>query len=207
MNASRLEAFSDGVFAIAATLLVLELKVPHVAGTDLAAAVLGQWPAYIAYLVSFLTIGIIWVNHHALFAHVKRVDRTLLFLNLALLMAASAIPFPTALVGEYALDPEAAPIAAAVYGVVAVLMSIAFSAVWLHVTRGTRLLGGNLDPRRARREGALFSIGLLAYGAGVGLAFIAPTASLVLYGLIAVFYIFPWLPPAQAVEPGAAALA
>ena len=197
MSTSRLEAFSDGVFAIAATLLVLDLKVPQGAGADLLGAVLRQWPAYLGYLVSFLTIGIIWVNHHALFAHVRQVDRTLLFLNLALLMAASAIPFPTSLVGEYALDPAGAPVAAAAYGVVAVLMSLAFSGVWWHVTRDKRLLTTKLDPARARREGALFSAGLVLYLLGVGVAFVAPTVSLLLYAGVAVFYVFPWLPEAK----------
>ena len=85
MTSARLEAFSDGVLSIAATLLVLELHVPD-AGPDLAAALLAQWPAYAAYVVSFATIGIIWVNHHGLFVHVRQVDRTLLFVNLLLLM-------------------------------------------------------------------------------------------------------------------------
>src|SRR5205085_2423787 len=94
MGTARLEAFSDGVLAIAATLLVLELRVPE-AGGDLAAALASQWPSYVVYVVSFLTIGIIWVNHHSLLAHVRRVDRPLLFLNLWLLLTISLIPFPT----------------------------------------------------------------------------------------------------------------
>jgi uncharacterized membrane protein len=100
VSSARLEAFSDGVLAIAATLLVLELHVPD-AGQDLGAALLAQWPSYAAYAVSFATIGIIWVNHHALFVHVRQVDRTLLFLNLLLLMVVSLIPFPTAILGRF----------------------------------------------------------------------------------------------------------
>src|SRR5215470_9469621 len=98
VSAGRLEAFSDGVLSIAATLLVLELHVPE-SGDNLGAALLAQWPSYAAYVVSFITIGIIWVNHHQLFALVRRVDRTLLFLNLALLMVVSVLPFPTAILG------------------------------------------------------------------------------------------------------------
>ncbi len=191
---ARLEAFSDGVLAIAATLLVLELHVPDV-GQDLGTALLAQWPSYAAYVVSFATIGIIWVNHHELFVHVRRVDRTLLFLNLALLLVVSLIPFPTAILGRFvvAADPDS-HIAAAVYGGLMILMSIAFTVLWRHVTKDARLLGEHLEPRRARQESALFSVGLLAYAVGVGLAFISAPMSLLVYGLVALFYVFPWLP-------------
>ena len=101
VSSGRLEAFSDGVFSIAATLLVLELRVPPDAAGGLGPALLAEWPSYASYVVSFLTIGIILVNHHALFANVRRVDRRLLFLNLLLLLSVSTIPFPTAIVGRY----------------------------------------------------------------------------------------------------------
>lgn len=195
MSSARLEAFSDGVLAIAATLLVLELRVPD-AGTDLGSALLAQWPSYAAYVVSFGTIGIIWVNHHNLFAHVRQVDRMLLFLNLGLLMVVSLIPFPTAILGRFVTTSNDSHVAAAFYGVVMILMSVAFTALWRHVTRDARLLGGHLDPRRARKESALFSIGLLGYIAGVALAFVSAPLSLLVYGLVAVFYVFPWLPEA-----------
>src|ERR1041385_8087175 len=96
MSTGRLEAFSDGVFSIAATLLVLELHVPDI-GSGLGQALLAQWPSYLTYVTSFATIGIIWVNHHSLFEHVRQVDRPLLFLNLLLLITGSLIPFPTSL--------------------------------------------------------------------------------------------------------------
>src|SRR5256885_10502821 len=99
MRTTRLEAFSDGVFAIAATLLVLELRVPPDT-TDLVGALLRLWPAYAAYLVSFLTIGIIWVNHHTLLEHCTRVDRRFPYLHLFLLIALGICPFATALVGH-----------------------------------------------------------------------------------------------------------
>jgi uncharacterized membrane protein len=104
-SSRRLEAFSDGVFAIAITLLVLDLAVPpreHAPdGESLASALGHQWPSYFAYLVSFLVIGIIWVNHHAVFDRVRLVDRPVMFVNLALLLVVSAIPFPTHLLAEY----------------------------------------------------------------------------------------------------------
>ena len=99
METTRAEAFSDGVFAIAITLLVLDLRVPD-PGHLTTAALLGAWPHYFAYVVSFLTIGIMWMNHHTIMGHVARVDRPLLVINLLLLMGVVAIPFPTALVAE-----------------------------------------------------------------------------------------------------------
>src|SRR5579883_2275203 len=116
MTTGRLEAFSDGVFAVAITLLIFNVQVPHVEDAAVGRALLAQWPAYASYVVSFLTIGIIWVNHHGLFTRVQRIDRVLLFLNLALLMVVAFLPFPTALLGEYILGQQASRIAALVYG-------------------------------------------------------------------------------------------
>ena len=107
---SRVEAFSDGVLAIAITLLVLEIRPPDVpSGSTLAKELLHLWPKYAVFAVSFITIGIMWVNHHALFQGIASVDRSLLFVNLLLLMAISFVPFPTAVLGDYlriALDPR-----------------------------------------------------------------------------------------------------
>ena len=191
MRTSRLETFSDGVFAIAATLLVLELRVP---ATDLGGALLRLWPAYAAYLVSFLTIGIIWVNHHTLLEHCKRVDRRFLYLNLMLLIAVGIVPFPTALVGQYILSEHGATAALIVYGLGAVLIAIAFTGVFLYATHDQRLVGDAAAPRRIRQEGRLFPIGLAAYTIGIALAFVAPVASLAVYGLTALFYALPLLP-------------
>jgi uncharacterized membrane protein len=194
ISSGRLEAFSDGVFSIAATLLVLELHVPTDVSGPLASALLAEWPSYASYVVSFVTIGIIWVNHHALFANVRRVDRRLLFLNLLLLLSVSTIPFPTALLGRYIGSGDGSHLAAAIYGAVMVFMSLAFSALWLHVTRDGRLIAAHVDPRRARADGRLFSIGLIGYVLSIGVAFVSAEISLLMYALIAVFYIFPWLP-------------
>ena len=193
MRSSRLEAFSDGVFAIAATLLVLELRVPAEA-TDLSGALLRLWPAYAAYLVSFLTIGIIWVNHHTLLEHCKRVDRRFLYLNLMLLVAVGIVPFPTALVGQYILLEHGATAALVVYGLGAVLIAMAFTGVFLYATHDQRLVGDTAVARRIRQEGRLFPIGLAAYTVGIALAFVAPVASLAVYGLTALFYALPLLP-------------
>jgi uncharacterized membrane protein len=193
MRTSRLEAFSDGVFAIAGTLLVLELRVPEDT-TDLVGALVRLWPAYAAYLVSFLTIGIIWVNHHTLLEHCTRVDRRFLYLNLLLLIAVGIVPFPTALVGQYILSEHGATAALVVYGLGAVLIAIAFTGVFLYATHDHRLVGDAAAARRIRAEGRLFPLGLGAYSLGIALAFVAPKASLVVYGLTALFYAFPRLP-------------
>ena len=99
----RIEAFSDGVFAIAITLLVIEIGVPHIQGegTTLSHALLEQWPSYLGYAISFLQIGVIWANHHNRFRFIARSDHILLFLNILFLMCVAFIPFPTALLAEY----------------------------------------------------------------------------------------------------------
>jgi uncharacterized membrane protein len=196
MSTSRLEAFSDGVFAIAATLLVLELRVPPVGSGALFALLAAQWPAYAGYVVSFLTIGIIWVNHHAMFALVRHVDRTLLFLNLLLLMVIAAIPFPTAVVGQWITDPQDAPVAAAFLGVVFLIMGLAFAAIWLYAVGHHELALEGIQPALARSAIPRFTIGNLVYLLGIGLAFVSPLLSLLLYALVAVYYVFPTLPRA-----------
>ena len=196
MSTNRLEAFSDGVFAIAATLLVLELHVPPVGGGPLFALLAAQWPAYAGYVVSFLTIGIIWVNHHAMFALVRRVDRPLLFLNLVLLLVIGIIPFPTAVVGQWITDAQDAPVAAALLGVVFLCMGLAFGGIWLYAVGHHELALEGVDPNLARSAIPRFTIGNLAYLVGIGLAFVSPLLSLLVYGLIAIYYIFPTLPAA-----------
>lgn len=196
MPSNRLESFSDGVFAIAATLLVLELHVPPVGEGSLLALLAAQWPAYAGYVVSFLTIGIIWVNHHAMFALVRRVDRPLLFLNLILLLVIAIIPFPTAVVGDWITDSQDAPVAAALLGIVFLSMGLAFSGVWLYAVGHHELALEGTDPGLARSAIPRFTIGSLAYLVGIGLAFVSPLLSVLLYGLVAVYYIFPTLPAA-----------
>jgi uncharacterized membrane protein len=196
VRTSRLEAFSDGVFAIAATLLVLELRVPA-DEPDLTHALLQLWPAYAAYLVSFLTIGIIWVNHHTLLEHCRRVDRRFLYLNLLLLVAVGIVPFPTSLVDRYIVSESGATAALVVYGLGGLLIAIGFAAVFFYATHDGRLVGDRVSARQIRADGMLFPIGLAAYSVGIALAFVAPLASLAVYGLTALFYALPLLPIAD----------
>src|ERR1700757_2183768 len=135
VSTSRLEAFSDGIFAIAATLLVLDLHVPSHRPGQLGHALGHEWPHYATFLVSFLTIGIIWVNHHAQFARIERVDRPLLFLNLLLLLAVVVIPFPTSvLAGDLRASSDEA-VAAAFYAATMFTMGCCFEATWVYVSR------------------------------------------------------------------------
>ncbi|KAB1978594.1 MULTISPECIES: TMEM175 family protein [Streptomyces] len=205
MNESgRVEAFSDGVFAIAITLLILEIKVPE-AGEDggLWHALAEQWPSYAAYVVSFLVIGIMWVNHHQVFGYVARVDRTLMFLNLLLLMVVAAIPWPTAMVAEYLREEKASHAAAAVYSLVMVAMALAFQAVWWHLTRTGHLFDSRVDVEGARRTRVRFALGSLAYPATVALSFVSAPLTLAAHGMLAVYYGFNQVPvPVRA--PGAA---
>jgi TMEM175 potassium channel family protein len=192
ITTSRVESFSDGVFSIAATLLVLQLHVPTEAEGDFGHALLAQWPSYASYVVSFMTIGIIWINHHTLFANIRRIDRPLLLMNLLLLLSVSTIPFPTALLGQYiGRNAEASHLAAAIYGAVMLSMSLSFTVLWGRVSRDRRRDITGLNPRRP----VLRSLaGLGAYTLGILLAFVSAEASLLVYGSVALFYV---LPPVQ----------
>ena len=192
MGKSRLEAFSDGVFAIAITLLVLEIKVPDVGERGLGQALADQWPSYVSYVVSFLVIGIIWMNHHAVMDHLARADRTLLALNLLLLLFVALIPWPTALLAEYMRhggEPERA--AALVYSGTMTLMGVAFGALWRHASRGRRLLAVDLSDDEIRRRTLRFTIGAPLYLLALVVAIFSAPAALVMVALLAVYYAVP----------------
>src|SRR3954470_3464611 len=142
MTKNRLEAFSDGVFAVAITLLVLEIAIP--AGGDLWDKLGDEWPSFASFFVSFWVIGIIWVNHHGVIDHLKQADRGVLYLNLLVLMSVVVIPFSTALPAEH-LNSEADETgAAAVYAGSLVLMASSFGPLWEYITRRRQLLGVEL---------------------------------------------------------------
>jgi len=131
---------------------------------------------------------------------VRYVDRTLLFLNLLLLLIVSLTPFPTAVLGRFVTVERDSHLAAAIYGGLMIVMSISFTLLWRHVSRDSRLLGQHLDPVRARSESVLFSAGLIGYVLGVVVAFVSAPLSLLIYGLVGVFYVFPWLPEVPAAD-------
>jgi uncharacterized membrane protein len=201
----RLEAFSDGVFSIAITLLVLEIGVPDVdRGGSLWSALGDQWPSYAAYVVSFLVIGIMWANHHTLFGYIARVDRTLIFLNLMLLLVVALIPWPTKLVAAY-LDQggSQAKTAVAVYSLVNVAMAVAFTTFWWYVNRRQHLLHADVDKNAARATVPRFALGLVVYPLTVVLAFVSPVGTLAVHGALALYYAFNQLsiPRVQGRDP------
>jgi uncharacterized membrane protein len=207
MEGKRVEAFSDGVFAVAITLLALELKVPEDGGT-LVHRMLAIWPSYLAYVVSFLTIGIMWLNHHTMFTHIVRVNRALLLLNLLLLMVVAVVPFPTALVGEELgahLRGDDAKTIMATYGLVMILMSIFFSAMWWYVVLHPQMLDEGLPSRSIRRSVPRFGFGLFGYVLATVIALVSPLTALVLFGLLALYYAFEHLPAARKLDPDAGA--
>jgi uncharacterized membrane protein len=203
MTTSRLEAFSDGVLAIAITLLVIEIHPPDLEpGQTLAHALWAQWPSYAAYLVSFLTIGVIWLNHHRVFAQVARVDGPLLLLNLNLLLWTALIPFPTAVVAEHLQDGgEAARTAATLYCGVLLVMGLAFGALFAWVTHTDRLLGRLPPPGVVRAARRRFMLGLVVYGAALALSWLSAPLALALCGLMALYYAFDQASVPAAVEP------
>jgi uncharacterized membrane protein len=196
MDRGRLEAFSDGVFAVAITLLALNLAVKgpgHGNGT-LAYQLGHQWAAYTAYLISFFTVGIIWVNHHVLLANILVVTRLLLFLNLVLLLFVVLIPVATGTVGDYLSGGGFdAKVAVAVYGIVLTGMSVGFSGIaeWSLGEGRTRV---PVPPDRRWAARVRFMSGGLVYLLVVGLAFVSAPAALGLSGLVAVYYVFERTP-------------
>jgi uncharacterized membrane protein len=197
VDTNRLEAFSDGVFAIAITLLVLNLAVPAPGKFgSLAATLAHEWPSYGAYLVSFLVIGIIWVNHHNLFKLIAKVDRPLLFINLMLLMVVAVLPFPTAVLARYIRHgPADSHLAAAIYSVTMLTMGLCFAVLWIWVSRaGGGLLHKRIDERSARSALRRFGLGTLVYVVTVGLSFINALFTLAVHFVVAIYYVFDQLP-------------
>jgi uncharacterized membrane protein len=190
VDTNRLEAFSDGVFAIAITLLVLEIKVPP-PSSALNAALLQLWPSYLAYVVSFLVIGAIWINHHAMFQHIVRVDGMLLLLNVLHLMLIAFLPFPTAILAEAFHRGTDEPVAAAFYGGILTAIGIFVNAMWWYATHEHWLLDTRLSAKKARQIGRRFLLGPSVYAIATVVALVVPWLALLLYLLLNVFYLWP----------------
>jgi uncharacterized membrane protein len=185
---TRLETFSDGVFAIAATLLVLEFSVGATSGPQLGHALLELWPSYLAYATSFLTIGIIWINHHYCVQTLARSDRTLLFLNLLLLLIVGFLPFPTKLVAQYLQQPGERD-AALAYAATFVAMSIVYNTWWRYASSGRRLIRDSVPDSTLRAISRAFNPGVPMYTTVLLIAFVSPLASVALTFAIAAFYL------------------
>jgi uncharacterized membrane protein len=183
----RVEAFSDGVFAIAITLLVLTFTEPEPSEGSLTHALLHQWPSYAAYVVSFLTIGIMWINHHTLMRQIGRVDRIFLVLTVVNLMCVAFVPYPTLVVARFINTPERRT-AALFYGIAMTVTAISWAAVWFYAAIGNRLIAEDADTRTVQGITFSFLPGTLLYGGATLMAFVNATASILLFGAIALFY-------------------
>lgn len=185
MPKSRLEAFADGVFAIAATLLILNVAVdPGPLGREL----VNSWLSYVAYAVTFTTIGIIWMNHHLVLHQISHVDRVFLVLNVLFLMVIAFIPFPTRLL-SLNLETDGAQAAALAYGVTLTLTALLFNALWRYAAWNRRLIRADADDRAVQGISRSYAIGPATYAIATLVALINPIASAALYAAIAVFYV------------------
>lgn len=187
METARLETFADGVFAIAATLLIIDVTV-NAPGGELGNAILKAWPEYAAYAVSFITIGIMWINHHACMRQIGSADRTFLTINLLLLMCIAFVPFPTRLIADHFHD-DGLRSAALTYGVTLVVTSVFFNMFWFYAARGDRLLAHDCDPHIVSGISRAFVPGVPIYGAATLVALLSPKAAVALFAAIAIFYL------------------
>ncbi len=190
MEKGRFEAFSDGVFAIAITLLVLEIHLPDAATLSNGQMLqyLGHlWPQLLTYVTSFTTIGIIWLNHHATFAPVKRVDRQTLALNLLLLLAVCFVPFPTALVAKYGPLPASTVL----YGATLTALGVAYGTLWVHVVKLERRANPADAPSLDLGSVLRGTSGTIAYLIATLIAFVAPRISELLFIAVALYYALP----------------
>jgi uncharacterized membrane protein len=198
-DTGRLEAFSDGVFAITITLLILEIR-PPTGDASLLHGLAALWPSYLAYALTFLFIGQVWANHHVMFDHIRTADRVVLFLNTVLLMVVAFLPFATSVLAGALRDDHGQRTAVVFYGVAFDVTALAFDAVWQHARR-RRLLSEALGPAGATAIGRRFQLALawLATGALVGA--VLPIAGV---AVIAAFNAFYWIPiPGESPGPRA----
>jgi len=187
----RLEAFSDAVMAIAITILVLEFKVPEgppeATEWRLGDALIGQWPSYVAYTMSFVVLGLTWASHHRVFRYIVRVDWRFLLLNLLFLMVVAFVPYPTALVAKYLTSETGRSLAVMFYGGVMTAFALAYNGLWWYASAGGRLLAHDVDPRAVRSVTRQFAVSLAGYPISMTLALFQPLLSLVLFVGLALF--------------------
>jgi uncharacterized membrane protein len=194
-DTARLETFADGVMAIAITLLILEVRVPHAEGRSLWSALIRQWPSYAGFIVSFLTIGIIWVNHHHMFKLIERTTHAFLMLNVVFLMTICILPFPTALVADYVRNPDGRAVATAVYGGAMTAIAVMFNVVWRYAGTGHHLLLPGISDEMLAKMNRDYLAGPVVYGAATLIALIQPYVSLAIFALLCVYWLLPGTGP------------
>jgi uncharacterized membrane protein len=185
---NRIEAFSDGMFAIAITLLILEIRVPDRNLGPLALGLLRQWPSYLAFFLSFAYIGVMWMNHHRMFTHIRRSTDVLLVLNLLLLLGVTAVPFPTAVLASR-LGTSDQRTAAVLYNAVFLVIAIFFNVIWRYAV-SRQLIDKSLAPSAALIS-RQYAAGPLLYGLCLLLAGVDIRASLALNVALAIFFALP----------------
>jgi uncharacterized membrane protein len=190
LSPGRLEAFSDGVFAIAITLLVLEISVPEDAGDDLLHAFLAQWPSYLAYVVSFATIGATWLSHSAITEYLDEVDAVFVRLNLLLLLVVSFLPFPTKLLATYIGETGPERVAATVYGLTLLAVGAMLAAVWIYAVNH-KLVAEDMSEFEARVVTRRLTPGGGGYVILVVVGLFAPIVAVFGYLLIAFGLMIP----------------
>ena len=188
---NRVEAFSDGVFAIAITLLILEIKVPLQVGPGhLASALLHEWPSYLAFLTSFFTIGVMWMNHHRLFTVIRMADDALIALNLLLLLGITWIPFPTAVLASHLKVTTNDRVAAVVYSGSFFVISILFQVLWQYAIRTPGLIPPHKE-EEAVHITRQYVWGPLFYVVAILFALLSGTACLIWTLLLAMYFAVP----------------
>jgi uncharacterized membrane protein len=193
MSIGRLEAFSDGVLAIVITLLILDVKVPVSASGHLGRELAYQWPQYAAYLVSFLIVGIVWLNHHGVVQLLARADHTVQVLNLLLLLPVSVLPWPTAVLAEYVRDgtPSDQRVAVLLYGITSTLMAVGFQLFWRYLLRHDELRHPEVTRASLAVRNRRFTVGLAVYPAATLVGLVSVPLFLVLMLALAVMYLLP----------------
>lgn len=192
ISKTRLETLSDGIFAIILTLLVLEIRVPHIGSphslSELSHALLHLVPKFIGWVISFFTVCVIWLNHHRLFETLATSDRGVFWWNAQCLLWTSFIPFPTALIGDYPMNK----LAVSFYGIVMFLMGISFVLFRRYLYKNPHLFHRHVNQEHFRK-GIIYTIlfGPLAYFIGASLAWVSPIASFICYALITMYFVFP----------------
>jgi uncharacterized membrane protein len=186
---ARIEAFSDGVFAIAITLLILEVRVPpQTADGLLRDALRDLWPSYLAFLASFMTIGVMWLNHHRLFSFITKRDDGLIVLNLLLLLGITWLPFPTALLAEHLLGPHLDQQAAAImYAGSFFALAIVFNVMWRYAI-GRKIVSAEVSAAGITRQ---YALGPIMYAVLVAIAFFSAEWCLTMSILYALYFALP----------------
>ncbi len=190
-ESNRVEAFSDGVFAIALTLLVLDLHAPEGESGHFARALLDQWQTYAAFLAAFLNISAIWLSHHDLFTRVRRVDTKLMCANLTLLLITSLFPFPAAVISASMREGDRSDqiSAALLYALVGFLLPLAWILVYVYLARSPQLLTDPGEVEYMRRGARRSCVSLVVYPLAAALAFVEPVLALVAYVLLPFYFI------------------